>query len=239
MQYVCQECAAIADVPLFVCTRCMGHHSFLPIVIPPFVAEVPDRAVRSARDLAGAQSSFLNLQGDVARVVGRLPTTLWSLGVYGPAGAGKSTLLLLLAAALERCLGPTLFVAVEEGFSTSMIEKLKRLEIRSAEIHIACLASPAAVLGAIEEVGAKVLMVDSLTASLFTIEDVARIQREANVAVVTTLHVTKQGAPRGSSSITHWSDVVVRIENGRWAREKSRFDALSEGEVLWTRSVSA
>lgn len=237
--WFCCSCGASSGARLSVCVRCFASGAMLPVMTSPYASEVADSAIRTARDLAAAKSSSLDLGPELAEIVGVLPLGLWSLATYGPPGSGKSTLLLLLADRLTHALGPVLYVAAEEGHAASMSAKLVRLEMRSDEVHIACLSSPGAMLAAIGSVNAKVLMLDSITHSLLTIEDVARLQRESGVSVVTSLHATKSGAPRGSTAITHWADVVVRLEPGRWYREKSRYSATGEGGFKWTQYASA
>lgn len=165
--------------------------------------------------------------------MGDLPA-VFALGLYGPPGGGKSSLALTLSSALIAAAdAPVLYASIEEGLGSSMAVKLRQLEIRDERLHVACAYSPGQIVAAAREVGASVVVIDSLSQSWMTPEDCARIQREAGVSVVVILHVTKQGTPRGSSSVLHWVDVLCRVEGGKVYREKSRFSGVGEGALPW------
>jgi predicted ATP-dependent serine protease len=201
-----------------------------------YAGEVEDRTTRTAREVAAGVSSWLPLQGVAGAVLGNVPRGPWSLAIYGPPAAGKSSLLLLLAQAFAQAAGaPVLYVAVEEGTGTSMAEKLRHLEVRSDAIHLACLLGPGAMLERARELGARLLVLDSLTVSHLSAEDAARLMREGGLSFAASLHETKGGSASGPVTIVHWADIVVRVEPGGWKRTKSRFSGVAEGEVRWTR----
>ncbi|MBE7465630.1 MAG: hypothetical protein HS116_19320 [Planctomycetes bacterium] len=154
-----------------------------------------------------------------------MPPT-FGLLAYGQEGAGKSTWLLTLAQELARH-GEVLYVAAEEGQANSMIEKLSRLEILSDRIHISSAISPAEMqedLAKIRE--ARFLFIDSLSYFPMTIVELSEIAEKRRLGVAFSLHCCKDGSYRGATSLGHWVDVKVKIEQGTVVVQKNRFGPL-------------
>lgn len=73
------------------------------------------------------------------------------------------------------------------------------------------------------------VVIDSLSASSMTSEDILGIAREKDVVVLAILQVTKAGLPAGENAILHDADVCVSFENLEWSITKSRFQGTIAG----------
>lgn len=165
----------------------------------------------------------LDLGGDLAEILGRLPLDPCIVAIHGDPGSGKSTLLLRLADALAQRVGPVVYNSLEEGIGPSLVERLRRLEVRAPRLHLGCLAELPVVVERVRDLGAKWVIFDSLSLTTLTAEDLARLVREEGVSIAFSLHATKGGLARGALDLLHVADVVVRLSVGAWERTKSRY----------------
>lgn len=228
--FSCIGCGATSPERLGACPRCLEFGSWVNVVSSPH-SYLRDTALVTAEDLWRRTTRYRDL-GDLSEYFGRLPVDPCAVALYGSPGVGKSTLMLRLADRLAAAGEPVLYDAIEEGTGSSVTDKLRRLEIRSRNLHVGCLSEMPVVLERARDLGASWVFFDSLTQSSFTAEDIARIQRETNIALVYSLHATKAGLARGPSSLLHVADVVVRLEPGKYAIEKHRFAPTKEG--VWS-----
>lgn len=231
MLYYCAQCMARAQVKAAWCTVCGAVNSFLPAMWTPAAEVLADTATMTARELHRITSEFLDLAEDLARVFGRLPAKPFVVAIFGPPGSLKSTTMLRLASWLCQVWGPCVYASLEEAFSPSLCERLRRLEIVDESLIFTAANDLGVLLDIAEKHHAKALFIDSLTESCLSADDVARIVRETGLAVVFTLHATKKGDAGGRLSLLHVADTVVRLEDGRFCREKCRYSETAEGEL--------
>jgi DNA repair protein RadA/Sms len=192
---------------------------------------------------------------EFSRVLGGgvVPGSLILVG--GEPGIGKSTLLLQVAALLSDTSGPVLYVSGEES-ARQIKMRADRLKIEREELFVVTETNLDSILGHVEDVKPRVLIVDSvqttyneaLTSASGSVSQVretaTRLQmlaKQAGVAVFLVGHVTKEGAIAGPKVLEHIVDTVLYLEGDlfhtyRLLRSiKNRFGATSEVGVFEMR----
>lgn len=149
--------------------------------------------------------------------------------IYGKPGAGKSTMLLKLLDGIE---GDTLYISLEEALSDTLVSKLKWLEITSKSFKCAYIRSLNELDSLLANNTYTAVAIDSLTVSTLGVDDLRRIAVNYNLLVFFTLQVTKEGLPAGSMQNLHGADLIISVNDSRWAVEKSRYTGLLSGGVL-------
>jgi DNA repair protein RadA/Sms len=150
----------------------------------------------------------------------------------GEPGVGKSTLLLEVA---SRCAGsgsPVLYVTAEESAAQVRL-RAGRIGALDPHLFLAAETDLATVLGQIEAVQPKLLIVDSVqTIASATVDgvpgNVTQVREVAGaliatakargIATVLVGHVTKDGSIAGPRALEHLVDVVLQFEGDRHAR---------------------
>jgi DNA repair protein RadA/Sms len=148
----------------------------------------------------------------------------------GEPGVGKSTL--LLAASKEwatRGQGPVLIVSGEESAAQVRL-RADRMGALHPDIYLAAESDLAAVLGQVDQVRPRLLIVDSVqTIASAEVDGTAggvsqvravaaalsAVAKERNMACVLVGHVTKDGAIAGPRVLEHLVDVVLQFEGDR------------------------
>jgi DNA repair protein RadA/Sms len=148
----------------------------------------------------------------------------------GEPGVGKSTL--LLAAAKEwagRGQGPVLIVSGEESAAQVRL-RADRMGALHRDIYLAAESDLAAVLGQVDEVAPRLLIIDSVqTIASGEVEGSAggvsqvravaaalsAVAKERNISCVLVGHVTKDGSIAGPRVLEHLVDVVLHFEGDR------------------------
>jgi DNA repair protein RadA/Sms len=153
--------------------------------------------------------------------------------VAGEPGIGKSTLLLDVAAragsAADR---PVLYVTGEES-AAQVRSRAARIGAIAPGLFLAAETDLAAVLGQVEQVGPRLVVVDSVqTVSSAEVEGAAgnvsqvrevagaliQVAKERDISVLLVGHVTKDGSIAGPRVLEHLVDVVVQFEGDRHSR---------------------
>ncbi|GAB3277970.1 DNA repair protein RadA [Actinocorallia lasiicapitis] len=151
--------------------------------------------------------------------------------VSGEPGVGKSTLLLEVAAlAAQR--GRVLYVTGEESAEQVRL-RADRVGAVADELYLAAETELSVILGQIEAVEPKLLIVDSIQTvasaeadgapgGITQIREVTanliRVAKEKGITTVLVGHVTKEGAIAGPRLLEHLVDVVLYFEGDRHSR---------------------
>ncbi|GAA3242011.1 DNA repair protein RadA [Actinocorallia longicatena] len=149
----------------------------------------------------------------------------------GEPGIGKSTLLLEVAAlAAQR--GRVLYVTGEESAEQVRL-RADRVGAVADELYLAAETELSVLLGHVEAVEPKLLIVDSIQTvasaeadgapgGITQIREVTanliRVAKEKGITVVLVGHVTKEGAIAGPRLLEHLVDVVLYFEGDRHSR---------------------
>jgi DNA repair protein RadA/Sms len=150
----------------------------------------------------------------------------------GEPGIGKSTLLLEVAALAATPGLPVLYVTGEESAEQVRL-RADRVGAVTEGLYLAAETELSAVLGQLDAVGPKLLVVDSIQ-TIGTAEvdgapggvtqirevtaNLIRLAKERGITTVLVGHVTKDGAIAGPRLLEHLVDVVLYFEGDRHSR---------------------
>ena len=177
--------------------------------------------VTSARDLVKQRWNAIDVSS-VARDLRIQRRALVVIG--GPPGAGKSTLALRLLCAPGT---PAVLLSAEERLGASVGERLERLGIHRADLHVVGRGSVDALVDFIREKRCRLLCVDSVQATSLLPSDLRGLINALDLdALIAVSQVTKTGDLRGTHQLRHEADVVIEVvDGGQWNVTKSRFAA--------------
>ena len=176
----------------------------------------------------------------------------------GEPGVGKSTLL-LEAGALVAETGPVLYVTGEESAAQVRL-RADRIGAVSDQLFLAAETDLDVVLGHIESVGPRLLIVDSVQTiqaagvegvpgGVTQVREVATaltaVAKERSLTTILVGHVTKDGSVAGPRTLEHLVDVVLNFDGDRHSQlrmvraMKNRVRAHRRGRLLRPGRVRA
>ena len=227
MLYRCLACLTEYDGRISWCWTCGG-----PGLVAP-AGRRPPSALDGRFEMASAQSLVARQWRSVP--LGSYPSLRIMKGalvvLFGGPAQGKST---MLCRALDGISGPVVMVAAEENLGPAVGSRLARLGIKRADFVVVAGGRVDDVVAEAVRRSAKVVGIDSVTAVSMTPRDLRRLVSAADLdALIVTAQVTKVGTVRGTHELLHEADVVVAVRDGRWAVEKTRYQASgTAGSVL-------
>lgn len=217
--YVCGKCTAQYEVAdLAFCNQCLEFNTILP--------QATRHRIWQGEEVVEASQVY---KSPVTTNLSPYDISVGSSGVvtfFGPPGSGKSTGATKVA---DQFTGPVLYCSIEEGIGDSLRARLKRLEIHRRGLWFASHMTLGGIDAQIDAKQPGLVVIDSLSASSMTSEDILGIAREKDVVVLAILQVTKAGLPAGENAILHDADVCVSFENLEWSITKSRFQGTIAG----------
>ncbi|MBD8536651.1 DNA repair protein RadA [Plantibacter sp. VKM Ac-2885] len=166
----------------------------------------------------------------------------------GEPGVGKSTLLLEVASRAAKTGARVLYVSAEESVSQVRL-RAERTGALHDDLYLASETDLATILGHIDQVQPKLLIVDSVQTVSSSQSDglagqpgqvrevsavLTRIAKERDLPVLLVGHVTKDGSIAGPRLLEHLVDVVCQFEGDRHTAlrflraQKNRFGATDE-----------
>jgi DNA repair protein RadA/Sms len=232
--YQCTECGTQFAKWIGRCSECQTWGSVeergAAKSAPKTVASMPAQAARpigevDVQDAAAVPTGI----GELDRVLGGglVPGAVVLLA--GEPGIGKSTLLLEAAAAYAQTGARTLVVTGEESAAQVRL-RADRIGALSPNLYLAAETDLGSVLGQVEGVQPRLLIVDSVQTiasaavdgtpgGVTQVREVAaaliRDAKERNMACVLVGHVTKDGSIAGPRILEHLVDVVLQFEGDR------------------------
>lgn len=219
----CGLCGAEYDKPLRYCGSCGNFDSLLPQWSRP-----ADRLWNKQKMVPASkliQTRKISQLGPYS-----IPYSSPCLSVItGPPGSMKSTMATRIADAFPL---PVLYDSLEEGTSDTLRLRLKRLEILRDDLWFTSCSTFNQIEEGIDETGAGLYVLDSITVSNLLPRDLLRLAREKQVVVIAVNQITKDGKGAGSMELQHESDILIELDSGKWRLSKSRFGSLTEGDVL-------
>ena len=178
-----------------------------------------DPNTMNSQDFAAMQFTTVGFTGKWLSLIGD-PTEPWSMMVWSKPGKGKSTLMIELAKYLaSEHDKKVLYVAREEGFGATLLEKFRRLDAIDPLITIA--AQPPVDYKS----GYDYVFIDSVTSLKLATDDLsAMMKANPHINFIFIFQATVDGNYRGDKEAEHLVDVSIVInENGFATARKTRF----------------
>ena len=252
--FVCQQCGKESPKWLGRCPSCQEWNSFIQTVVTAssptatwlYSAENTPKELSQVK--VDASPRLIFPLSELNRVLGG-GLVLGSLAlVGGDPGIGKSTLLLQASSAIAGKRNIVVYVSGEESPQQIKLRS-ERLEIKGDKLYILPETNLEAVLGRLNELSPSLVVIDSIqtiyldgltgaSGSITQIREctlrLMRWAKQANIPVLITGHVTKDGAIAGPRVLEHIVDAVLYLEGEAFSSYrilrsvKNRFGSTNE-----------
>jgi DNA repair protein RadA/Sms len=227
--YTCQQCGHQSSKWIGRCPSCQQWNTFIEERINPAVSQRSpswDSSPLPIDEITGAEAPrFPTGIAEFDRVLGGgvVAGALVLLG--GDPGVGKSTLMLDVAAHLAQ--SATVLYASGEESAQQIKMRGDRLGIRTKELHVYPEMSVEKILGAAEQLDARVVVIDSIqTTFTETLEmapgSIGQVREVASrllfwtkknqIPIFLIGHITKDGMIAGPKALEHIVDTVLYFE---------------------------
>jgi len=231
-QFRCTECGWTSVKWVGRCGECQQWNTVVDATEQAGrVAPIAPRAAAQAITEVGADtmSHWPSGIGEFDRVLGGGVVPGAAILLSGEPGVGKSTLLLEVAFRAASGGQRVLYVSAEESVHQVRL-RAERTGALHDELFIAAETDLATILGQIDQVGPRLVIVDSVqtVSSSLTdglaggpaqVRDVAstliRVAKQRHLPVLLVGHVTKDGTVAGPRLLEHLVDVVLHFEGDR------------------------
>ena len=232
--YACRECGWTNVKWVGRCGECQTWDSLVEQGAPlRTVAPTAIGETRMARPITqiSTESSVHRPSGiaEFDRVLGGGVVPGAAILLSGEPGVGKSTLLLEVAARVAATGARVLYVSAEESAAQVRL-RAERTNALSDELYLAAETDLATILGQVDVVKPRLLIVDSVQTVSSAMSDGApgqpaqvrevagtliRVAKERDLPVLLVGHVTKDGTIAGPRLLEHLVDVVCSFEGDR------------------------
>ncbi len=254
--YRCTECGWTSVKWVGRCGECQSWGTvvdtaettgILRAIKPVRVAD--DRAARPITEIGAADvAHWPSGIGEFDRVLGGGIVPGATILLSGEPGVGKSTLLLEVASRAAKTGQRVLYVTAEESASQVRL-RAERTGALDPNLYLAAETDLATVLGHIDQVAPRLLIVDSVQTVSSSLSDglaggpsqvrevaatLIRVSKDRNLPVLLVGHVTKDGSIAGPRLLEHLVDVVCYFEGDRQTAlrfiraQKNRFGPTDE-----------
>ena len=232
--FACRECGWTTAKWVGRCGECQVWDSLVEVGAPTHkVTAVAVSAARTARPITEISTEESTHRpsgiGEFDRVLGGGLVPGAAILLSGEPGVGKSTLLLEVAARIAQRGARVLYVSAEESASQVRL-RAERTGALSDELYLAAETDLATILGQVDAVKPRLLIVDSVQTVSSAMSDGApgqpaqvrevagtliRVAKERNLPLLLVGHVTKDGTIAGPRMLEHLVDVVCSFEGDR------------------------
>lgn len=229
----CSKCDLYQDYNSIsrICDAC-GESNALICVPPP---ASPLHKIPTASELLQKRIKTKMVEG--FEFLGDLPEKMrLSILLYGIYGSGKSTFALKFAAKLAEN-DKVAYVAAEEGKGASFRKKLEDHNLDAKKLYIIDKFGGDSTKEDIKAIGAKHIVVDSITVCKFDLDKLIDIKSMTRGILLLVSHATKTEVYRGSSSIGHEVDIVLEARDGIVISRKNRFAPKNQTYTVFTSPV--
>lgn len=237
--YVCQSCGAVSTRWAGKCDSCNEWNTIAEeaaaVAVPKGLSASKKGRVIDFVDLrAGAGAHYIRHVtkiGEFDRVTGGGLVPGSAVLIGGDPGIGKSTLLLQAVCALSRGGVPCVYVSGEEAVEQIRM-RAERLGLADAPVKLAAATNVRDIIESVRgaEDAPKVLIIDSIqtmyidnidsapgtvTQVRTCAQEIIRMAKSRNIAVLFVGHVTKDGQIAGPRVLEHLVDCVLYFEGDR------------------------
>ncbi len=252
--FVCQQCGRESFKWLGRCPNCQEWNSFVETLQAPVRPAAPrtglsattPQELSKVKDETGRRIAMPIAEFNRVLGGGLVPGALVLIG--GDPGIGKSTLLLQVSGAIAASGGSVVYVSGEESVHQVKL-RAQRLGITGDRLFLLAETSLPAILDQLEYMSPDMVIVDSIqtvyiddissaAGSIGQIRECAaalmRWAKPANVPVLISGHVTKDGAIAGPRVLEHVVDAVLYLEGEQFSTfrilrgVKNRFGSTNE-----------
>lgn len=237
--YVCQSCGAVSRKWAGKCESCGAWNSIAEEVVE---ASAP-RGLGAKK--GGKTLPYVSLKGESGKPVpryvsgnaefdrvcggGLVPGSATLIG--GDPGIGKSTLLLQIVCTLASAGKTCVYVSGEEAVDQVRL-RARRLGLENAPVHLASATSVRDIVASMEDSACPIdlividsiqtMYVDTVDSAPGTVtqvrtsaQELIRVAKRRNIAVLLVGHVTKDGQIAGPRVLEHMVDAVLYFEGDR------------------------
>ena len=172
----------------------------------------------NSTDLSAMQFHRIGFTGKFLLLIGD-PSEPWSMMCWSKPGKGKTTLMIELSKYLAEVHGrKVLFVAKEEGFNYTLMEKFQRLDAMHPLISISTIIPD-------DLSDYNYVVIDSVTKFKLTTDQLEALkEKNKKVSFIFIFQSTGNGDYRGEKDVEHLVDVSININDEGYAKaSKSRF----------------
>lgn len=237
--YICQSCGAVSTRWAGKCEACGEWNTIAEEVAESAIPKGMDTKTK------GRVIEFADLKGDGPRVYPRYQTRMAEFDrvtgggivpgaavlIGGDPGIGKSTLLLQAVCALTQNNVPCVYVSGEEAVDQIRM-RADRLGLSDAPVKLASATNVRDIIESVKQAGdaLKLLIIDSIqtmyvdsvesapgtvTQVRTSAQEIIRMAKSRNIAVIFVGHVTKDGQIAGPRVLEHLVDTVLYFEGDR------------------------
>lgn len=196
--------------------------------------EVGDRAVTgimSSQDLQDYDYPKYKFKGRWKDFMGQ-PSRNCHYMIFGLPKSGKSTFAMHFAKYLADTFGQVLYVAAEEGFSSTLQNKVKAFGLNSDRIHFSNFRDAQNIKNLLDTGEFDFVFIDSVNYIKISPEEIEEIKAEhPNLSIITIQQATKDGSYKGDTAYAHNCDSIIVVEGGI-ATQKGRFQEESRIQVF-------
>lgn len=180
-------------------------------------------SIVNSMELQDKTFETLNFNGKWANFIGK-PQPNFYMTIFGKAGQGKSNFSFQLAEYLANNHGKVLYVAREEGISTTTQGKVNLNNAVSQYLDFTDMRELNDISKSISERKYRFIVLDSVNTLKLEPMDIQVLKKNhTHLGIICIQQATKTGDARGSNEFSHDADIVIEIDNGQAITVKNRF----------------
>ena len=237
--YICQSCGAVYPRWSGRCDACLEWNCISEEIgesaIPKGMSHGKKGKIIDFVDLKGESKGqyprFITKIGEFDRVTGGGLVPGSAILIGGDPGIGKSTLLLQTVCTLAKNNVPAIYISGEEAIEQIRM-RASRLKLLDSDVQLASSTNVRDIINSIKQAKSppKVLVIDSIqtmyidnidsapgtvTQVRTSAQEIIRMAKTRNIAVIFVGHVTKDGQIAGPRVLEHLVDTVLYFEGDR------------------------
>lgn len=225
VKHSCYLCGTVYPGSVRFCSVCMQANTMLPV--PEGSGKVyfqrgDRKGVVSVSQIRSQELTGREIKG--YEYLGHLPNT-WRGLIYGKAGSGKSTFALNFIMAYGR---KSLYVSAEEGVTSETIKRRIVANEITGDIYFTDSKLKWEIEEDFKKVDPSLIIIDSIQA----LGDEA-IDFRLDCGQLWVCHSNKDSTFKGDSSIAHYVDLVMKMDEGSLFVEKNRFGSSNISVKIW------